>query len=57
MVLCPLIIPPGGENQRTHDLRTKVAEDLSDPKFAVESIYELYFDPRTRLEAVLSSCS
>ena len=47
---------PGGENQRTYDLRTKAAEDLSRPKISrIESISELYFDPQARLEVVFNA--
>ena len=57
MVLCPFIRPPAGvENHWTHDLRMKVAEDLSRPKISRRiPISELYFDPQARLEVVFNA--
>ena len=46
-------ITPGGDNQPMHQLSGHDPSKTSlDPKSRVESISELYFDSRTRLEVV-----
>ena len=57
MVLCPLIIPQGVKTSGHMNSGQKLPKTSLDPKSAVDSISELYFDPRTRLDAVSSSCS